>query len=352
MKSLQQACSPRNSVFDLTKRDTVLNLTHLAEGKIEPKDFFEENYVTEGMRTLLVEAFRRLCGKSEQAVFKLTQAMGGGKTHNLLTLGMLAQHPEFRPQVLQGLPGAKELPTARVVAFDGRETDVPHGFWGEVARQIGKFDTFKDYYSPLKAPGRTAWINLLKGEPALILLDELPFYLDSAKAVTVGTSNLAKVTATALTTLFNAVAEGELGNVCVLLTDLVGTYAEASAEIQKVLKDLQGEAQRSAMNLTPVQMNTDEFYHILRKRLFKSLPKRQRDRHGSAGLRQSRARGEADGHYGAIARAVRQARRIELPVPSGDQGPLRPIPRESRLPADTRSHSIDAHYRLASLEVR
>ena len=303
MKSLKQACSPRNSVFDITKRDTVLNLTHLAEGKIEPKDFFEENYVTEGMRTLLVEAFRRLCGKSEQAVFKLTQAMGGGKTHNLLTLGMLAKHPEFRPQVLQGLPGAKELPTARVIAFDGRETDVPHGFWGEVARQIGKFDAFKDYYSPLKAPGRTAWINLLKGEPTLILLDELPFYLDSAKAVTVGTSNLAKVTATALTTLFNAVAEGELGNVCVLLTDLVGTYAEASAEIQKVLEDLQSEAQRSAMNLTPVQMNTDEFYHVLRKRLFKSLPS------GS----------EIDAVAQAYAKAVREAKQMDITAQSPEQ---------------------------------
>jgi len=27
------------------------------------------------------------------------------------------------------------------------------------------------------------------------------------------------------------------------------------------------------MHLTPVQMNTDEFYQILRKRLFKELPK-------------------------------------------------------------------------------
>jgi hypothetical protein len=27
------------------------------------------------------------------------------------------------------------------------------------------------------------------------------------------------------------------------------------------------------MNLTPVQINTDEFYHILRKRLFTSPPK-------------------------------------------------------------------------------
>ena len=81
------------------------------------------------------------------------------------------------------------------------------------------------------------------------------------------------MTATALTNLFEAVAERELGNVCVVLTDLVGTYAEASAQIANVLRQLQDEAQRHSMNLTPVQINTDEFYHILRKRLFKSLPK-------------------------------------------------------------------------------
>ena len=225
------------------------------------------------MRTLLTEAFRRLEGKSEQAVFKLTQSMGGGKTHNLTTLGMLAIHPEFRAGVLPGLPSAEALPKVRVIAFSGRETDVPHGIWGEIARQLGKQDAFAPYYSPLQAPGRTAWINLLKGEPTLILLDELPPYLDNAKSIAVGSSDLSRVTATALTNLFEAVAERELGNVCVVLTDLVGTYAEASAQIATLLRQLQDEAQRHAMNLTPVQINTDEFYHILRKRLFKSLPK-------------------------------------------------------------------------------
>ena len=122
------------------------------------------------------------------------------------------------------------------MAFSGRETDVPHGIWGEIGRQLGKFDTFKDYYQPLKAPGRTAWINLLKGEPTLILLDELPPYLDNAKSISVGNSDLAKVTATALTNLFEAAVENDLGNVCVVLTDLVGTYAEASAQIQSVLE--------------------------------------------------------------------------------------------------------------------
>jgi hypothetical protein len=273
MKPLKQLCTPRDSVFDAAKRDTVLNLIHLIDNKIDGKSFFEENYVTDGMRTLLLEAFRRLQRKSEQAVFKLTQAMGGGKTHNLISLGMLAKYPEYRAQVIRDLPTAKDLPKVRVVAFSGRETDVPHGIWGEIARQIGKFEAFKDYYQPLKAPGRTAWINLLKGEPTLILLDELPPYLDNAKSISIGNSDLAKVTATALTNLFEAVVENELGNVCVVLTDLVGTYADASAQIQAVLEQVQAEAQRHAMNLTPVQINTDEFYHILRKRLFKSLPK-------------------------------------------------------------------------------
>jgi hypothetical protein len=77
MKALKQLCIPRKSVFDVSKRGTVLNLTHLADDKISAAEFFEENSVTEGMRTLLIEAHRRLQGKSSQAVFKLTQAMGG-----------------------------------------------------------------------------------------------------------------------------------------------------------------------------------------------------------------------------------------------------------------------------------
>jgi hypothetical protein len=303
MKSLKELCIPRDSVFDIARRDTVLNLTHLTADKIDAKDFFEENYVTEGMKTLLTESFRRMQKKSEQAVFKLTQAMGGGKTHNLITLGMLAKHPEFRAQVLKDLPSAKDLPPVRVVAFSGRETDVPNGIWGEIARQLGKESGFKDYYSPLKAPGRTAWINLLKGEPMLLLLDELPPYLDNAKSVSVGNSDLAKVTATALTNLFEAVAESELGNVCIVLTDLVGTYAEASAQIGVVLEQLQNEAQRHSMNLTPVQINTDEFYHILRKRLFKTLPKDA----------------QVDEVAQAYTKAVREAKQMDITAQSPEQ---------------------------------
>jgi predicted AAA+ superfamily ATPase len=47
------------------------------------------------MRMLLESGFKRLEGKSDQGVFRLTQAMGGGKTHNLIAFGLLAKHPEY-----------------------------------------------------------------------------------------------------------------------------------------------------------------------------------------------------------------------------------------------------------------
>ena len=154
MKSLAQLCKPRQSVFDHNRRDVVLDLTDLTEDRIDSGEFFEENYLTMGMRHLLGEAFRRFAGKSPQGVFVLSQAMGGGKTHNMITLGLLAKHPELRPAVMGDLyEPAIEVGKVRVVAFTGRESDAPLGIWGAIAEQLGKRELFKDYYSPLAAPG-------------------------------------------------------------------------------------------------------------------------------------------------------------------------------------------------------
>ena len=78
MKTLRQACTPRASVFDSTKRDTVPDILDLAKGKIDPAEFFAENYATQGMRTLLSEAFKRLDGGAQaQGIFRLSQSMVG-----------------------------------------------------------------------------------------------------------------------------------------------------------------------------------------------------------------------------------------------------------------------------------
>ena len=200
MKPIKQLCRPRKSVFDMSRRDVVLDVTDLIEDKIDPEEFFGENWVTGGMRDLVVGGMRRLAGKSDQGVFVLSQAMGGGKTHSMITLALLAKHPEFRRRVLEDSV-QKNLGAVKVIGFTGRETDAPLGIWGSLADQLGKKELFKDYYSPFQAPGASAWINLLKGEPLLILLDELPPYLDNARAKTVGNSDLARVTTTALANL-------------------------------------------------------------------------------------------------------------------------------------------------------
>jgi predicted AAA+ superfamily ATPase len=187
VKSLDSLCKPRESVFDRSKRDTVLDLASLARDEIDPREFFEENWITEGMKTLLRQAFLRLEGRSSQGLFRLTQAMGGGKTHNLLALGLLAKHPQFRVKLLEGIHKVDpNLGAVKVVAFSGRESDARFGLWGAIADQLKKRDDFREYYSPLRAPGQSAWQNLLKGETALILLDELPPYFQNARSIAIG----------------------------------------------------------------------------------------------------------------------------------------------------------------------
>src|SRR4030042_1845936 len=116
MRTLIDSCKPRPSVFDKARLDTVYNLDDLSS--IHPDEFLSENYVTEGMRILLTEAFNR------------------------------------------------------------RKTSTPYGIWGEIAEQLNRKAVFNEFYSPLKPPDPSKWVELLRGEPVLILLDELPPYLD------------------------------------------------------------------------------------------------------------------------------------------------------------------------------
>lgn len=273
MKTLYELCKPRQSVFDETKREDVLNLSDLVEGRISPAAFFEENYLTSGMNVLFETAFKRFIKEGSTGVIKLTQAMGGGKTHNMLALGLLVNNPEYREKVIDNSAKYKSLGKVRVVAFSGRESDAPLGIWGSIAEQLGKKDVFQQYYTPLSAPGETAWINLLQGEPLLIMLDELPPYLENAKSKMIGNSDLCIVTTTALSNLFSALGKAQLSNVCLVISDLKATYESGSEIIRSTFKDLENEVNRSALNIEPVGSSSDEVYYILKKRLFETIPK-------------------------------------------------------------------------------
>jgi hypothetical protein len=276
LMTLQTSCKPRPSVFAADRRATVLSLDTFLKGEIDGQEFFEENFFTTGLLTLVDRAFRHLGGDGAgSSVFQLSQAMGGGKTHSMIGLGLLARDPELRKRVLGNQDPAPRLTKCRVVGFNGRSTDAPGGIWGSLAEQLGKAEQFGRYVSPLlSAPGPEAWKQVLGSEPTVIFLDELPPYLEYAVAVPVGNADLGVVTTTALANLFVAVAE--MDNVCLVLSDLAGTnfslgQASLQSALQRAVHGISSEAKRIAVPITPVNPNGDELYHILRKRLFEQV---------------------------------------------------------------------------------
>jgi hypothetical protein len=68
----------------------------------------------------------------------------------------------------------------------------------------------------------------------------------------------------------------KLKRLCVVVSNLSGSYQgvsqQISALIQRSVGNLQQEAGRQAKAITPVELGTDEIYHILRTRLMTALP--------------------------------------------------------------------------------
>ncbi len=271
MKHLKSLCTPRK-----IEQDTdVLDIIDLAEGRIDPALFFETNFKTQGMAVLLKTAFERFKGKSHQKLVKLTQSMGGGKTHNMISLGLLAKHPEYRKGIIGNNYQDEGLEEVQVLAFSGRESNTPNGIWGSMAKQLGKESAFKALWEGgLRAPGTSEWVNMLKGSSKLILLDELPPYLENAKTVTVGSGDLSIVTTTALANLFNALNRRELDNVLVVISDLKATYQSGARLLQSTFPNLEGEVNRFALDIQPVSSSSDEIYDILKTKLFAALPEK------------------------------------------------------------------------------
>lgn len=274
--SIQSFCKPRPSVFAADRRATVLSLDTFLKRQVSGPEFFEENFFTNGMLTLVDRAFRHLGGTGTgSSVFLLSQAMGGGKTHSMIALGLLARDPELRRTVLGAGNPAPNLGICRAFGFNGRSTDAAGGIWGSIAEQLGKAEQFARYVSPLlNAPGPEAWKQLLGSDPLVLFLDELPFYLEYAVAVPVGNADLGVVTTTALANLFVAVAE--MDNVCLVLSDLAGTnfsigQSNLEAAFNRAVQGITSESKRIAVPITPVNPNGDELYHILRKRLFEHI---------------------------------------------------------------------------------
>jgi len=271
IKTVKQACRFNPIIRDYRMSQGIENLADLIDDAGDGREFFSRNFVTHGMDQLFREGLLRLSGKSDQAVFELTQAMGGGKTHMMIALGLLARHPHLRNEVLAAdLASRLEFGQARIAAFNGRNN--PDNFiWGEIATQLGAAEAIKPYWANgPKAVDQRQWKEIIGDKPTLILLDELPPYLDNASTQVFGQGTLANMVIYSLGSLMSAALD--LPNCAIVVANLSGSYKVQTKALGDVISNLQQETHRQAMTITPVQLAGNEIYEILRRRLIDELP--------------------------------------------------------------------------------
>src|SRR5258708_33710218 len=201
--------------------------------------------------------------------------MGGGKTHSLIAFGLLAANPELRGEVVPRIRAGAEFGVAKVVIFNGHQNP-ENLLWGFVGEQLGQGEVMAPFWrNGARTPGVDEWVSVPCDEPVLILLDELPSYLQMAQGEPVGNSTLGDLTIGALERLFNALPR--CPRACVVVTTLKDdVYLEGSGQLRTLIENLTKQYDKHAQAITPVQQNTGEVFAIVRKRLFDALPSSDR----------------------------------------------------------------------------
>ena len=115
--TVRQLCVPHQAAFAYVVGDQIEKLDQvLADTAAEADDFFAKNHVTAGLKVLLQEGLSRLAGRSGQAVYELRQAMGGGKTHSMIALGLLARSSILRSKIVPEISNGAAFGDASVPA--------------------------------------------------------------------------------------------------------------------------------------------------------------------------------------------------------------------------------------------
>jgi hypothetical protein len=273
--TVRQLCTPSDIVKSDSLVEQVAQIEDFASGKVDGRAFFQRNHFTAGLELLVRRGFERLAGKSEDGAFYLTQAMGGGKTHSLIAFGLLAADPALREEIVPKLAAGNDFGEAKVVIFNGHQN--PDALlWGFIAENLGRGDVMAPFWrSGAKTPGVDEWVALIGNEPVLMLLDELPSYLQMAQGEPIGATTLGDLTIGALERLFTALPR--CPRACVVVTNLKDDiYLDGSGQLRTLIKNLTKHYDRNAQAITPVQQNTGEVFAIVRKRLFDSLPSAER----------------------------------------------------------------------------
>jgi len=218
-----------------------------AEDYRDSNTFFRKTYLTEGLKSLLGIAEKRLKGEGGDPIIQLQTPFGGGKTHSLIALYHKAKEWGVNVVVIDGN------------ALDTKETTP----WEEMESQLtGNVEKLKGRTSPGGEKLRDLFAS---HQPLLILMDEILEYVIAASGIKVEDSTLASQVLTFMRRLTDTVRT--LDKTILILTYPSGSHYDEHE--QRLLNQLQERSGRMEKVYTPV--HDEEIYPVIRSRLFSTV---------------------------------------------------------------------------------
>lgn len=296
------ACVPRPEVLDgmLTDSDLALSLPAVIGGSAkppynDPRTFFAATHMTQNMKHILEYIFGRLSGARPDAnpIIVLDVGFGGGKTHTLVTLYYAGLYGTD-PAISQNLTSIPIPHDQRIVTISGdeyggqgitrQETPIST-LWGDIFWQLGVYERFRRLDLERIVPSLDEVRSAIGDAPVLVLLDELPTYLNL-----VGSSDkpLIEKTVQFIQRLVNVVAEKDRAALVIAIAgdayfrdaevlreqimQVMSSSDEAEiaiAEAKQGMDDARAFIRRKEYVISPIE-ETDAV-HILKKRLFSNI---------------------------------------------------------------------------------
>ena len=297
----REVIRPNTDVIEGTfrKSEFAADLQEVFEGKAKTPEygetdiFFNQTYITPGLKDLLVNTLKRLGGKGGNPVIQLKTGFGGGKTHSLIAL----YHLVTGVNILRELPTAGEYARLRkeiddiieeaewdsgtpinanvsvlvgtyLSTTDADETkrgDPLNTLWGMMADQLGGQDAYNIVGKAARdgsAPGGNQLDKLFEQVgPSIILIDELVAYV----------RNIQGITQESIYTFFQAVTESvsRSKNVTLVATLPEGQVHAGGQGGMSVLDTLEAILER--VDAVSIPLEVDNAFEVVRRRLFGSV---------------------------------------------------------------------------------
>jgi len=271
-----QACIPKQDIIEdkYLQAELALDLHTIAEGTAKPpyntpETFFQATHPTTTLKQLLKDTLNHLTGtKPINPVLLFDAGFGGGKTHAMAAIYYAVKNPT-NPEIKKLLGNTPTPKNTRIVVIDGsayggkgikREQHQFRTIWADFLYQLGETITAKESDTPEGLPERKTITELLQKQPTLILIDELPKYLDLVK----DQPELLNKVKHFIHTLTLSVCETE--NSILIISVAGDAYIDAADAVRRELAEAMNILNRKMQPIEPVK--TEDVPYILKKRLF------------------------------------------------------------------------------------